>query len=165
MFQVIYSQGLAKVSKILYITLLLLVSQLVWTTAAHAVCEELISQMFSRTFDLRAASKTCRKHIEKNVRAHASAAALIEVCRKRKNYSARYKNSVYKVARRCVEKRSANWLVQKYNRTRIEQLKLLKIKATITVDAFCKQKNVISYLKLTEKALSKTLADAKSKCY
>ena len=165
MFEVVYSQVLVKCSKILYVTLLLLVSQLVWATAAHAVCEELISQMFSRTFDLSAASKSCRKHIEKNVRAHASAATLIEICKKRKNYSARYKNSVFKVARRCVEKKSAKWLVRKYNRTRIIQLKRLKAKPAISVSAFCKQKNVISYLKLTQKALSKTLADAKSKCY
>ena len=165
MFRVIYLQVLAKRSRMLYVALLLLISQLVWTSAAHAICEELISQMFSRTFDLRAASMSCRKHIEKNVRAHASAAALIEVCRKRKNYSARYKNSVYRVARRCVEKKSANWLLRKYNRTRVERLKLLKAKAAISADDFCKQKNVVSYLKLTEKALSKTLSDARSKCY
>ena len=165
MFRGIYLQVLAKRSRMLYVTLLLLVSQLVWTTPAHAVCEELLSQMFSQTFDLRAASRTCRTHIEKNVQAHASAAALIEVCRKRKNYSARYKNRVYRAARRCVEKKSANWLVRKYNGTRVIQLKLLKAKAAITRNAFCRQKNVVSYLKLVEKALPKTLADAKSNCY
>ena len=165
MFGLGYSQVLVKHSRMLSVALLLLVSQLVWTTAAHAVCEELISQVFSRTFDLRAASKSCRTHIEKNVRAHASAAALIEVCRKRKNYSARYKNSVYRVARRCVEKQSANWLVRKYNRTRVEQLKVLKAKAARAANGFCAQKNVVRYLKVTEKALSKTLSDARSKCY
>ncbi len=165
MFLIDYWQVLVKRSKMIAVALLLLGSQLVWTTSAHAVCEELISQMFSRTLDLRAASSGCRNHIEKNVRAHASAAALIEVCRKRKNYSARYKNNVYKVARRCVEKQSANWLVRKYNGTRLEQLKLLKAKAQITGNAFCKQNNVIRYLNVTQKALSKTLSDAKSKCY
>ncbi len=165
MFSIVYWQVLVKRSRILTVAVLLLGSQLVWTTTAHAVCEELISQLFSRTFDLREASRGCRKHIEKNVRAHASAAALIEVCRKRKNYSARYKNSVYRVARRCVEKQSANWLVRKYNRTRVEQLKLLKAKAEMSANAFCKQRDVVTYLKITEKALSKTLSDARSKCY
>ncbi len=165
MFGVIYSRVLMRYSRMLTVALLLLGSQLIWTTTAHAVCEELISQVFSRTFDLREASKGCRKHIEKNVQAHASAAALIEVCRKRQNYSARYKNKVYKVARKCVEKQSANWLVRKYNHTRVEQLKLLKAKAEISANAFCRQKNVVTYLQITEKALSKTLSDARSKCY
>ncbi len=147
------------------VVLLLLAGQLVWTSAAHAVCEELFSQMFSRTLDLRAASKGCRKHIEKNVRAHAFASTLIEMCRKKRNYSARYKNSVYKVTRRCVEKQSARWLIRKYNGTRAEQLKQLRANTGMTLDAYCKEASIVSYLKKAEKALSKTLSDAKNKCY
>jgi len=144
---------------------LLLASQPVWTSAAHAVCEELFSQMFSRTLDLRVASKGCRTYIEKNVRAHAVASTLIEYCRKKKNYSVRYKNSVYKVTRRCVEKKSARWLIRKYNGTRAKQLKQLRANVGITLNAYCKEASVVSYLKKAELALSKTLSDARSKCY
>ena len=165
MIRVVYWQVVVKHSRMLYVTLLLLASQLVWTTTAHAVCEELFTQMFSRTLDLRAASKNCRKYIEKNVRAHAFATTLIEVCKKRKNYSSRYKNRVYRLARTCVEKKSANWLVRKYNGTRAEQLRQLKANVGITVNTYCKRKSVVSYLKEAEKALSKTLDDAKKKCY
>ena len=67
--------------------------------------------------------------------------------------------------RRCVEKKSANWLVRKYNGTRAEQLKQLKANVGMTLTTYCKQASVVSYLKKAERALSKTLADAKSKCY
>ncbi len=155
MFRVVYAQAGGKCSRMLTVVGLLLASQLVWTSAAHAVCEELFSQMFSRTLDLRSASKGCRSYIEKNVRAHAVASTLIEYCRKKKNYSARYKTSVYRVTRRCVEKKSARWLIRKYNGTRAEQLKQLRASVGISLNTYCKQANIISYLKKAELALSK----------
>ncbi|MCP4935421.1 MAG: hypothetical protein GY927_14770 [bacterium] len=163
--EAVYSRVAVKCPRILTIVILLITAQLVWTGSAHAVCEELISQMFNRKFDLREASKSCRKFINKNVRAHAIAAALVEVCNKKKNYSNRYKYRVYKVARRCVEKQSANWLVRNYNGTRVEQLRQLKAHTEITANTFCKRRNIVRYLKTAEKALSKTLSDAKNNCY
>ena len=164
MIRAVYSNAVVKDSSWLYVALLLLASQLVWTGTAQAVCEELFSQVFSRTLDLRKASKSCRMFIEKNVQAHAFAATLIEVCKKRKNYSSRYKSRIYRVAHRCVEKQSANWLVRKYKGAQTERLKLLKANVEITGNAFCEKKNVVSYLRMAEKALSKTLSDARSNC-
>jgi hypothetical protein len=132
---------------------------------AYAVCEELLLQLYSKNITFDSASKECRAFVLQNVKNFAYRTTLIEACHKRSNYSGHYRNKIRGIAGKCVDKKSSRWMQKHYNIAAQKDLKVWRYNISLTNGRFCKQSEVVKFLRNSAEILKKTVSDAKSYCY